>query len=1314
MTQNKIIFWNARSASAPTKIAFISQLLSRKPLILTISESWSKPNSENLLSFPNYVTTYHHHDSGASGLVTLIHQEASFRVLPNLSLAFSSLISSTRTNPIPIITHSGTFHSSMISSFEISLPHSPHKIGFSSIYRHPSCNTADWELMITRLSEMSNKFKHYILGGDINLNINHTPTYNNLLTTLVEPLNLTVANDTFNEFSNIKPTHILGSTLDLALSSLPNLIQSFKILSKTKGNTSDHFPIQLIISSPPSPSSPLTLPTPPSPLPQPTRIFNTHKFDAEAKKRYQDLMEPEALRFIGKLDSLTSNPCTKANIDNLWNSLYSLICEVAYKTMPTRPKNNQARDRYRWINSPVIRSLSIAFHKARRKYYRDKKRSQTNREEYLSTRHAFNKEVNRAHSEAEATVILKLMQKNPKTAIYTYTKRLRQNPQVPLSSVTDANNNLPANFKQSLNNLAQALANISSPSNDIYHEETESLVKTYLKNIECPNENDPEVSIPLEEFTAMLNKIKTTGAWGPDELPPQLFLYAPPSLIKALHYTLLYSLTHGVLPVAWTSADVTPIYKGKGPIQQATSFRPISVTSSFIRICEKIIATRIKDIIEPLLMNSQFGFRENRSTIDAIYKLLFYCREELHFTPDDFPVVFLDIEKAYDKVWWDGLLYKLHRIGIKGKLWRWLKNFICTRRFRVKQSNYLSDWFTTTAGLPQGTVLSVFLFLIFINDINDTPTLNLSSSLLNYSYKQWAIPVQLPPPSSPLLTTHNNLFADDIALWPNPHLCKSLVKQISDQIISLPGPLPADELKCILQSIYQLVLQDKLNCYALWATKWKVKFNLGDNKSELLIFSRHRIEHLKLNISLYINNIKLKQVNEYTYLGLLLSADGRWAKQEAKTINKAKSISLLLCKLAKRINYNIPQAIQIIQNLYFATVGYAIALWYPSKSFHKTSNNLLASTIKALFQLPPDTNSTSILIEARLPSTEFFRLFTTINTASRLIENNLSSSYLDSELPTDFKRNNWDPSARDSTLLSTVQNIASSNTQRLHTEPHTTNLARSVLRLGLTSLDRIKNNSKAARSFTLHAWLLDTFFNQPINNYPRYNTRSSSLSAPSPSPFSYLVPDSDDEDDCTSPLPSLSPLYENFPPSEVTHHLPLFFSHSERNTCNTRMALRSNRLWAHWRPDQTNPYTNPNPSPYRTAKRSRSTYPKNTATNSPNKRSKSLLSINPKPPPIHSLVPTCLLCHTMETRDHLLLLCPRFQSTRIHTADLAAYLSTPFSLQFILAPELIPSIKNNPPALLSCYTSSDLLLKDIRKYVKSRTTYPGPIVWDTH
>ena len=201
-------------------------------------------------------------------------------------------------------------------------------------------------------------------------------------------------------------------------------------------------------------------------------------------------------------------------------------------------------------------------------------------------------------------------------------------------------------------------------------------------------------------------------------------------------------------------------------IQQATSFRPISVTSSFIRICEKIIATRIKDIIEPLLMNSQFGFRENRSTIDAIYKLLFYSREELHSTPDDFPVVFLDIEKAYDKVWWDGLLYKLHRIGIKGKLWRWLKNFICTRRFRVKQSNYLSDWFTTTAGLPQGTVLSVFLFLIFINDINDTPTLNLSSSLLNYSYKQWATPVQLPPPSSPLLTTHNNLFADDIALWP--------------------------------------------------------------------------------------------------------------------------------------------------------------------------------------------------------------------------------------------------------------------------------------------------------------------------------------------------------------------------------------------------------------------------------------------------------------------------------------------------------------------------------------------------------------------
>ena len=90
-------------------------------------------------------------------------------------------------------------------------------------------------------------------------------------------------------------------------------------------------------------------------------------------KRYQDLMEPEALGFLEKLDSLTAKPCTKTNIDSLWNSLYTLISDVAYKTLPVRSKNNQSRDRYRWIDSPVIRSLSIVFHKTRRKYYRGKK-----------------------------------------------------------------------------------------------------------------------------------------------------------------------------------------------------------------------------------------------------------------------------------------------------------------------------------------------------------------------------------------------------------------------------------------------------------------------------------------------------------------------------------------------------------------------------------------------------------------------------------------------------------------------------------------------------------------------------------------------------------------------------------------------------------------------------------------------------------------------------------------------------------------------------------------------------------------------------
>ena len=115
---------------------------------------------------------------------------------------------------------------------------------------------------------------------------------------------------------------------------------------------------------------------------------------------------------------------------------------------------------------------------------------------------------------------------------------------------------------------------------------------------------------------------------------------------------------------------------------------------------------------------SQYGFRDGLSTItqlisyfDSIISML----EKGH----NVHAVYLDFSKAFDKVDHGILLKKLEGYGIKGKILQWLNTFLTTRSQRVRASDYLSDEVHAQSGVPQGSVLGPFFFIVSMIDITD-------------------------------------------------------------------------------------------------------------------------------------------------------------------------------------------------------------------------------------------------------------------------------------------------------------------------------------------------------------------------------------------------------------------------------------------------------------------------------------------------------------------------------------------------------------------------------------------------------------------
>lgn len=176
-----------------------------------------------------------------------------------------------------------------------------------------------------------------------------------------------------------------------------------------------------------------------------------------------------------------------------------------------------------------------------------------------------------------------------------------------------------------------------------------------------------KIDITETDILEALTSLDPSKAQGPDELGPSLLKHCSYALCAPLLHLFSQCLQQHNIPSEWKLHSISPIYKA-GDKNSIKNYRPISLLSCTSKILERIIYNKIIDHILASSVPEQFGFLPNRSSTQQLLLFLHHILSSLSSTD----VIYLDFQKAFDKVSHTELLLKLWSIGISGDLWMWL------------------------------------------------------------------------------------------------------------------------------------------------------------------------------------------------------------------------------------------------------------------------------------------------------------------------------------------------------------------------------------------------------------------------------------------------------------------------------------------------------------------------------------------------------------------------------------------------------------------------------------------------------------------